>query len=142
MSSSRSLRRNQILRRWLGGLLVAASAAGLALGARAEQLAMARPAPAPRAVEAAAGETYQTFEMASALPDSTLRLAVACLAPEDRVVDGACVRRDAAGYRSFAARPATAGGADAIECTIEVAANGAASSAVGIAVCEDLPPLR
>jgi hypothetical protein len=136
MSSSPPLHRTV-----LSALLLAA-VAGLGLEAGAEQLAMASHAPLARASGPVALDTYQTFEMASARPDRRTRLAVACLGPEDRVVGGACVQRDAAGYRSFEAQPATAGGADAIQCTIEVAANGTPASAVGIAVCEDLPPLR
>lgn len=85
-------------------------------------------------------ETYQTFELASAgAAGEAKRFATACLAPEDRVVGGSCVRRDAAGYTTVAARRASAGGADAIECVLD---GPHAVVAVGIAICLDVPPLR
>jgi hypothetical protein len=84
-------------------------------------------------------ETYQTFEMASASPGAPARFVTACLAPEDRVIGGTCVRKDRTGYRFFDASPATAGGADGIECALDGAE---AASAVAIAVCLDVPPTR
>lgn len=97
---------------------------------------VAAPADAAR-LATSSGETYQTFEVASAHAKG--RFAAACLGREDRVVAGSCVRRAAGGYVSFAGRVTRAGGADAVECALDGAE---AASAVGIAICLDVPPLR
>jgi hypothetical protein len=95
----------------------------------------------PRATRLAPAEpqAYQTFEMGSASPGAITRFATACLGPEDRVIGGSCVRREGAGYASFAARATTAAGAQAVECALD---GSDSASAVGIAVCLDLPPSR
>lgn len=86
---------------------------------------------------APAGETYQTFELGHA--GAGARLAAACLGPEDRVLSGTCVRRAAGGYVSFAGRAISADGNEAVECALD---GSEPSSAVGIAICLDVPPLR
>lgn len=84
-------------------------------------------------------ETYQTFAMGRAVPGATSRFAATCLGREDRVLSGSCVRRAAGGYVSFAGQVTSTGGSDAVECALD---GTDASSAVGIAICLDLPPLR
>ena len=84
-------------------------------------------------------ETYQTFEMGTAQPGVGARFVAACLGPEDRLIGGTCVRKDPGGYAYFAATPTTWNGAEAIECALDGAPE---ASAVGIAVCLDVPPLR
>ena len=84
-------------------------------------------------------ETYQTFEMGHAAPGATSRFAAACLGREDRMLGGSCVRRAAGGYVSFAGRVTSEDGGDAVECALDGAD---AASAVGIAICLDVPPLR
>jgi hypothetical protein len=84
-------------------------------------------------------DTYQTFEIGRAAPGATRRFAASCLGREDRVVGGSCVRRAAGGYVSFAGRLTSASGGDAVECALDGAD---ATSAVGIAICLDVPPLR
>jgi len=84
-------------------------------------------------------QTYQTFEMGRARPGATSRFAAACLGREDRVIGGSCVRRAAGGYVSFAGRVTHPDGSDAVECALDGAES---NSAVGIAICLDVPPLR
>lgn len=88
---------------------------------------------------ASGAETYQVFEMGRAAPGATRRFATTCLGREDRVLGGSCVRRAAGGYVSFAGRVTSTGGSDAVECALDSAD---ATSAVGIAICLDVPPLR
>lgn len=85
------------------------------------------------------GSTYQTFALASASPAVTTRFAAACLGREDRVLSGTCVRRAAGGYVSFAGRATTTAAGEGVECALDGAES---TSAVGIAICLDLPPLR
>jgi len=93
----------------------------------------------PGRLAALAAATYQTFELGSATPGAPTRFAAACLGREDRVLEGTCVRRAAGGYVSFAGRATTAGGSEGVECALDGVE---AASAVGIAICLDLPPLR